>query len=1691
MAASPDGIRSWPASPDVLVDVHKCPGCFTVVSVPVCPVCGFVLTDPRAADVLALGRSIVAREAERQALIEQVRLAYGTAASSAPSAAAAEALASGPAPHSITPVPTAERTTWWVGELAAPPPAPAAVPTPAPAPAIPAPPIPAPAAAGHAPTAAGAPSATAAPTAPAAPAPGTPAPPRPPLPPREPRPPRRRLSVPILLLIVGVSLVGVAAVFFLVYAWFTWGIAVRALIIGAITVATIGLASLLRRRSLTATAEGLAVLGVILLGLDAWAVRANDFFGTGQMSAALYAGIGSLAVGVLCRVWARLSRLRSPDIAAVIALPIGLGLLIAGLTALPPAEAIVVGLLGASVGGLAHALPAPWSAARARPDGEPERITLAVIGVVSLLPAAIVAAFASLDDPLLPLWSGGAIVALGAAHGFLLRPRAEQTPPAASGVLFAVASSTAAAVGASVGWQIALRSDEPIFPLLAGPVIAVAVAVLLDRRPARLGALVAARITAAVVAALSLVAALVIWMASAGRAIVDGWAVWQSDAFAAPSGQVDGAVFAAIGGALIAVLLFLAPTLRRPGWRGARMPVAGVVLLVGVAVLAVPALLVAAAALVAVVSTLALTRPPLRTGAAVTAGVAAVTAFTVGTTTPWLWLIGVVVAIGVPIGAQVIVRPKAGGAAALPLTAVGVAAVATLLAPAALGAALDTPANPAVTPVLLQWLALAAVACAVALPAVDITRSTLAFSGYALWVASLVEGARDAIAVIDGFPVGASQVATEFGEPLLAIVRSSALLALLSLIALRRTRVPAAASLIGALLVAPLAAATTSAVLQVARLEEHGASAVATVGAAATVTVIAAVWSLVRPSPAAASPAADPGVARPMSLPSPRALVDAGAAVTALTLVWGVGQDFRGMMLAVVAVGLAAASASRGWAATAGPAGSVPATSVAATASAPLRLPSTRAVGVPTARAPRRLLALPALAFATAALWSALGQRPDAASLPVEAFVLPPALALLAFAVLLVWLRREGEAAVALALSLLFGLAAPALAGWSGSPVRGTVVAFVSAAIAVLLLWTPAARARIPARAGAVTALLAVALVCLERAISDAPPGAAWLVLLVGAAYTAALGAARPLRGGAHRSIFAAVVPAVAVVAASIAGVFAADSRIVVAVALALLAALHIAAAALDRDPFGPVTRATTVIAAAAFAVAGFVSGAATVDGVPVVELVSLPAAGTILAGSAVARGRLQARLRSGGSAPAGTRSDAELLVWLGGLVVAIVPSVVAPVEPVRTWLVIVVPLAAALLAVLLPTRGLHTLRASSAALLTIGALAMAVRVMSTSRDAGLAEPAAITAGAGALLVAVAMVWRSSRPMPLATLIAAGGAAVLVATVVVFGDGATPRTAITSITAATLAVGGAALLGLPRWRGVGATLAVAGTVAALAAIGARFVVIAPSADTSIEPDLWAALAVGVIAAIGIMALRATAATPVAQPVATTVGVGFSVALVLFAAAELLLLGFGAGEELRTVVTMTALSVAGVGGVVLRDRLGIAPAITAAVAAVGFGVVALMVFAVSPVELVTAPPAIGLVALGTRTLRRDPRARTWPTLGPGLALLTLPSLAYDFFGEPELWRVVALGVVAVGLVVVGAVRRLQAPLVLGSVVLLVHATAQLWPWISTAYEYVPWWLWLGVGGALLIFLAARYEKNMRALRTGFTAVSSLR
>jgi hypothetical protein len=146
--------------------------------------------------------------------------------------------------------------------------------------------------------------------------------------------------------------------------------------------------------------------------------------------------------------------------------------------------------------------------------------------------------------------------------------------------------------------------------------------------------------------------------------------------------------------------------------------------------------------------------------------------------------------------------------------------------------------------------------------------------------------------------------------------------------------------------------------------------------------------------------------------------------------------------------------------------------------------------------------------------------------------------------------------------------------------------------------------------------------------------------------------------------------------------------------------------------------------------------------------------------------------------------------------------------------------------------------------------------------------------------------------------------------------------------------------------------------------------------------------------------------------------------------------------------------------------------------------------VEPFDLVTAPIALALLGAGALRMHRTPSVGSWPALGIGLAVLLLPALLADLT-DPPLWRVVALGVVAAVVVLVGAIGRLQAPLLFGGSVLLVHALAQLWPWIAGLYEAVWWWLWLGIAGVVLVALAATYERQLRLARGVVRSIASLR
>lgn len=137
-----------------------------------------------------------------------------------------------------------------------------------------------------------------------------------------------------------------------------------------------------------------------------------------------------------------------------------------------------------------------------------------------------------------------------------------------------------------------------------------------------------------------------------------------------------------------------------------------------------------------------------------------------------------------------------------------------------------------------------------------------------------------------------------------------------------------------------------------------------------------------------------------------------------------------------------------------------------------------------------------------------------------------------------------------------------------------------------------------------------------------------------------------------------------------------------------------------------------------------------------------------------------------------------------------------------------------------------------------------------------------------------------------------------------------------------------------------------------------------------------------------------------------------------------------------------------------------------------------------------PLAALLLAMGALHMARS-AVGSWPALGPGVAVLLLPSLLVGLDDAGTTLRAAGLVVLAAGTVAVGAARRLQAPLLLGAGVLAAHATAHLSPYVAALYAQVPLWGTLATAGALLLVLGATYERRVQQLRVARLRLAALR
>lgn len=387
-----------------------------------------------------------------------------------------------------------------------------------------------------------------------------------------------------VLLVLGGLLLTIAAIAFTLFSWGEMGIAGRSAVLATVTVAALVAPALLLRRKLSATAEALAALALVLTVLDAYALHAVALPDTDGL------GFAAVASAVLTASWAAyglaLGRLRLPLPAAVVAgqLPLVLGAWAAG------AQAAVFGwaLLVTAAADVAVAL---------RGRGLAVRITAGVGAASAGLVAMLIGLGRSVsaDGPLAAAGPGALLLA-GAVVALFAGWRAPKEWAAAAGVVAGLAA--VAAVGGVLRTGLPWNWSVVVY-LLCGAALTAVVRVRVPQ-PVSRGVLVASA---------TVTAGAVLWALPAVAAVLLGPVSLLTDVWAGAPGSVRGALGPSVpwpqSAASPVVLVLVAGLLAalyagwdrvrgtllppRPGWRVAAA--AGAMVLGWCAALALPAVL--------------------------------------------------------------------------------------------------------------------------------------------------------------------------------------------------------------------------------------------------------------------------------------------------------------------------------------------------------------------------------------------------------------------------------------------------------------------------------------------------------------------------------------------------------------------------------------------------------------------------------------------------------------------------------------------------------------------------------------------------------------------------------------------------------------------------------------------------------------------------------------------------------------------------------------------------------------------------------------------------------------------------------------------------------------------------------------------------------------------------------------------
>ncbi|MFD4695568.1 SCO7613 C-terminal domain-containing membrane protein [Streptomyces sp. NPDC058463] len=320
-----------------------------------------------------------------------------------------------------------------------------------------------------------------------------------------------------VLLVLGGLLLTIAAIAFTLFSWGEMGIAGRSAVLATVTVAALAAPALLLRRKLSATAEALAALAMVLTVLDAYALHAVALPDTDGL------GFAAVSSAVLTALWTAyglaLGRLRLPLPAAVVAgqLPLVLGAWAAG------AQAAVFGwaLLVTAAADVAVAL---WG------RGLAVRITAGVGAASTGLIAMLIGLGQSVsaDGPLAAA-GPGALLLGGAAVALFGAWRAPKEWAAAAGAVAGLAA--VAAVGGVLRTGLPWNWSVVVY-LLCGAALSAVVRVRVPQ-PVGRGVLVASA---------AVTAGAVLWALPAVAAVLLGPVSLLTDVWAGAPGSFRGAL---------------------------------------------------------------------------------------------------------------------------------------------------------------------------------------------------------------------------------------------------------------------------------------------------------------------------------------------------------------------------------------------------------------------------------------------------------------------------------------------------------------------------------------------------------------------------------------------------------------------------------------------------------------------------------------------------------------------------------------------------------------------------------------------------------------------------------------------------------------------------------------------------------------------------------------------------------------------------------------------------------------------------------------------------------------------------------------------------------------------------------------------------------------------------------------------